>query len=178
MKWQKYVEVTEANPWIQWHIGPPMLQSLSLNVPTEKACRQFREYIRTKVDYVAFRPFETLNFEWTNCEEFHQVHNPKYQNVKFWEDTDRHILIRFHIEGPDLPFARIRYVDSHVGREMVNIAKWHSEYWAKQGCRLVMGAVVVVETDSNSMTLFSRQRIQIYPFPSDWDQAGMMGFNL
>ncbi len=176
MKWQKFEQILTENPWIQYHIGSPWLRSLPANVPADEARKQLREYVRVHVDYIAFRPFADLNFNWTNREEYTEVPHPTYRNMKFWRGTRRDLSIRFHIEGPDQPFERLRYVDSHVGKEMVSIAEWHSKYWAKQGCALRIGAVVAIESQSNDVTKFSRQRLEIYPFPADWDLAGMMGF--
>lgn len=169
MKWNRFERVLEASPWLQWHIGSPYLQSLPLNVPADEARRQLREYIRTRVNYVAFRPFALLDLASTNVEDFKEMPNSEYRNVRFWMGWSVRHVLRFHIEGPDKPFERIRYIETSIADSIRHLVEWHGECWAKQNCELKLDAIVKVTSYSNDIAKFGRQEFEVYKFPVDFN---------
>jgi len=169
MKWNKFVGIFTDYPWLQMHLGSPGLVSLPLNVPAEEARRQLKEFVRTQLDYIAFRPFDQLDLSARNGDNYERVPHPKYRNVAFYRGESTDYTIRLHIEGPDRPFERARYVDATIQDAVGGLVRWHGEYWALRNCPLRLGAVVKCVSRGNDVTQFRRQHLEVYLFPSDFD---------
>ncbi len=169
MKWNKFVGIFTTYPWLQMHLGSPWLVSLPLNVPAEEARRQLKEYVRTQLDYIAFRPFDQLDLTASNGGDHERITHPKYPNNVFIRGEGIDYMIRLHIDGPDRPFERARHIDTTIADAITDLVEWHGEYWGPRKCPLRLGAIVKRVSRGNDVTQFRRQHLEVYLFPSDFD---------
>lgn len=168
MKWNKFVKVLEANPWFQWHVGPPALVSLPLNVPADAAQRKLKDYIRTQVNYVAFRTWDNLDLNSRNTENLIKRPHPKYRNLTVAHGTSVEYVLRFHIEGNEEAFHRIRHIETSIADSIQHLVTWHAECWALQNKNLRLDAVVKITSHWNEESKFNRQEFEVYEFPQDF----------
>ncbi|MBP9822504.1 MAG: hypothetical protein KBC81_03645 [Candidatus Pacebacteria bacterium] len=99
--------------------------------------------------------------------------NPKYRNIKFTEGTSTQYVIRFHIEGVEYPFHRVRYVYDHgsIAAAIKHLVKWHGEtsWGGPRGRALKIDAVVKVSSYYHEVSQVGMQHIEAYEFPKDFD---------
>lgn len=175
MKWQNFVNVTSVNPWVRNHVGSLELQSLLLGLSSE-AKQQFREYVQKNLEYIAFRPFNSFNGNMGSYEEFRHVVDEANRSEKYWVGENRNVSIRYHIEGFEQPFARLRHINKSFYNEIVQILDLpNSEHWAKQGGKIIIDAVVMVNTMHNVWRGNKRrplnQCVDVYLCPPNYDMT-------
>ncbi|MCX6744537.1 MAG: hypothetical protein NTX82_03365 [Candidatus Parcubacteria bacterium] len=118
-----------------------------------------KDWVRTRLQFVAFRPFEALDTTLTN----HQ--SGEGADYK-WEKYQ--VLI--HIEGE--PFAhRARSVawkpeaeedETSVHKVIEHLVRWHQQYWGKESKKLVFDAVIKTKGQDHSHS------IEIFRFPENF----------
>lgn len=159
MKWNKFSGVLAGNPWLRDFIGSANVVSAPHNHPEHKALAMLKDWVRTRLQFVAFRPFEALDTTLTN----HQ--SGEGADYK-WEKYQ--VLI--HIEGE--PFAhRARSVawkpeaeedETSVHKVIEHLVRWHQQYWGKESKKLVFDAVIKTKGQDHSHS------IEIFRFPENF----------
>ncbi|MFC1598462.1 hypothetical protein ACFL2U_00400 [Patescibacteria group bacterium] len=156
MKWNKFEAILDENPWLRGFVGSSKVISALNNYPADKAKAMLKEWVRTRINFVAFRPFESLNILETNMRN---GNGPDYTWV--------HYKILLHIEGEAFAY-RARSVawdveededETSIRKVIEHLITWHQLYWAKQGKGLIFDAVIKETGNETSRSL------EIFRFP-------------
>ncbi|HEX6462472.1 MAG TPA: hypothetical protein VFZ58_04365 [Candidatus Saccharimonadales bacterium] len=158
MRWQNFANFSALNlqlGWcLDWHIGPPMLRCGGSHPEFTR-----RSWVEQQVDYVAVRPFGSLDMQATDT-----------------KDDGANIIysIWHHIEGEERPYSRVRYLDSDgpdtTIRQLIDgLVKWYSEYWALQPGqpRLIVDVVVRHTTKRHPEEKYYRESVELFLFPAE-----------
>ena len=129
MQWNKFKE------FLGTHLELAPCFSEQLVPITRKG--EIRSMVEQELEYVAVRPWESLELAKTGSYEVHEGRN---------ESSVRY-TVYFHIEGHETSCVRARASYSpdqmSVSQIIAHLKEWHLEYWAKQPHRpLVFDAVV------------------------------------
>ena len=156
MKWNKFQEKLQKYPFLE--------QDLIWRSPS----RFTKEFVRTKVGYIAFRLFETLDMSAVGSSigtplESKYIHAKEecYHNVDY--------QISFHIEGED-DGARLRYVTDDEGKigiqaHIDDIQQWFDSCFGFKDKQLVWERVIKRTTRGSSRAGLTEMNLEIYMFP-------------
>lgn len=188
----KLLKMVKLHPWLLELIGTPNIRCNRKNYPMNECLKKLVEWAEKRLNYVAFRPFESLDLDAgaVTCQSYGSApHNWGMPRGK-WAGLDNEYRFRrvdyvlyFHIKGEEKPRHRymgiiLSYPEHHDGyagpatiraaiRDLLN---WSKEYWAKQEDReLVFNMVIKTLDEGWSMQGVDRQTIEIYNFPEDFD---------
>jgi hypothetical protein len=192
MNISKLLKVVEENSWLLGYIGPPHLRSNIRQYPLERCLLKMIDWAEDRLDFVAFRPFESLDLAAgpIECKSYgsapHNWGKPKGQ----WSGANKEhrfqrvcYTVCLHIEGEEKPRARSREImfsypehdDGQAGPPTIRdtikeLVEWSKEYWTKQVDRkLVFDMVVKIVEEGWSVGGVDRQIIEIYRFPENFD---------
>ena len=157
MKWKKFEELAILHPYVyrdlQFHAGS----------------RVMKELVRTKVGFIAFRPFDKLDLtakSESRSEPFRR-NNPHcikshYESVEY--------IVSFHVEG-EREDSRLRFVGPLDGGRIQDCIDHLVEWF--EGCESFRGKKLIWErvtkrSVSGSWHLVSNINLEIYPFPPDY----------
>lgn len=186
MRWSKYRRLIRRNPnealWIRLHIGYPALAAAPLNYCPRAAEAMLKRHIQTKVDFIAFRDFNTLDLSSGNL-------NKKFTTatISAGKSTVQalHVTyhVRFHIVDADQPGDRMAYIDNadydgedgkctSINEVIKSRIAWHREYWAPQGKALRFDAVVRRTTAwvqiNTHQWKCTNESLEIFRFPESY----------
>lgn len=149
MKWNKFQALVANNlnlaEVINWHISP----NFELN------SQQLRQWIEQKVDYIAVRPWESLDLEGTG----------RYEGTQL----TRMYSVWFRVEGQELQYSdTVDEIDSPVSEVLDGVKEWHGRYWAwKPGNhRLIIEAITYTKRHLKGEV--ERESIDIYIPPQGY----------
>jgi len=156
MKWAKFVALRAQYPFIAGDLC------------FRGTLRSDKEFIRTKVGFIAFRPFEKLDLSAKHSSSGTPLKS-KYRHVRMecWEAVDYDI--RFHVEGED-EGTRLRYVTTDVGDGSIQahidaVIEWFNNCEAFRGKQLIWERVVKRTTSGSGYIGLSKMSLEIYEFP-------------
>lgn len=158
MKWKKFCDLVEKH-----NLSPH-------DLVWRGTLRSDREFVRTKVNYIAFRPFEKLDLSAKNSStstplqgSYDIVRKVCYQEVVY--------EIRFHIEGGG-EGTRLRYVgndgDGSVQACIEHIVEWFEGCQTFRGKRIVWERVVKKTVCGSWHVGLSKMSLEIYEFPVNY----------
>jgi hypothetical protein len=158
VKWSNFVALIKRNPdldsFIRHHIGPPVMHSWDQSEENE---HKRREYIESKVAYIAFRVFEELSLS-SRDSVSRTINHPNQADYKvhgILVETHVFYKIYYHVGGHEKPFARMAWVGvgnasifgERAIRECIrSIVRWHEEYWTKQEDRPLIFDMIIKTT--------------------------------
>lgn len=144
MKWKKFCELQAKYEFL----GHDLNQREDL--------RNMKEFVRTKVNYIAFRPFESLDLSTGSSSGTSGASAVEYQLV-------------FHVEG-EYDNARLRDVTAHIGDGSIqahidDVMVWFEANEDFRGKQLVWERVVRRTVRGSSNTGLTSMSLEIYLFP-------------
>jgi hypothetical protein len=158
MKWDKYSRVLAENPWLRAFVGNANVISAPHNYPEHKALAILKEWVRIRLNYVAFRPFESLD---TASQNLSRGEGHSYEWVSY--------QVLFHLEG--CSFAHLarsvawkpdaREDETSVSKVLDHVVRWHQQYWAAER-KLIFDAVIKTNGHDGC------QSLEIYRFPENF----------
>ncbi len=152
MKWNKFAEFAANNlmlgKFLDEQIGPG---ALNTNVfPT------FKDWVEKQVDYVAVRPWTSLDMSSTD-------------NVR----TGIQHIVYYHIENEENAGGRARYLnDRQTAEESLQAAvEWHGLYWALQEDRPLVFDAVVRKHTGVAENGYRREALEFFIAPPGFQPA-------
>lgn len=156
MKWKKFLELQTQHPYLEkdlYGMGGPQKR---------------KEFVRTKVGFIAFRPFEKLDMSARYTSSGTPLKS-NYVHVKMecYEATDYRIVC--HVEGEE-DGTRLRYVTTDIGDGSVqahidDLTKWFEGCEVFRGKQLVWERVIKKTVSGSSHVGLSIMNLEIYLFP-------------
>ncbi len=127
-----------------------------------------KEFVQTKVSFIAFRPFEKLDLS----EKYSSSSVPlesRYVHVEMERYKAVEYQLIFHVEG-QCDGTRLRYVSDDVGDGSIqahidDITKWFEGCEVFHGKHLIWERVVKRTVSGSSHTGLTEMSLEIYPFP-------------
>ena len=167
MKWAKFLELKEKYPFIEECILSTSFASERDRQHNRKDCKEF---VRTKIGFIAIRPFESLNLaekgSWRSSPIAGEEHL-KYAKMECFEST--YFQISFHVEGePDGSRGRFVYASSELSSiqdHIDEITKWFEGCEAFLGKQLIWEWIARREKSGSSHVTLSQMNVEIYLFP-------------
>ncbi len=156
MKWNKFQDELKKHPF------------LAHDLTWRGVGRFTKEFVRTKVGYIAFRPFETLNMSAVGSSigiplksKYIHAKEECYHNVDY--------QISFHIEGEN-DGSRLRYVTDDEGKigiqaHIDDIQQWFDNCFGFIDKQLVWERVIKRTTRGSSRAGLTEMNLEIYLFP-------------
>ncbi len=156
MKWSKFQELTAKHPF------------LTHDLTWRGASKTNKEFIRTKVGFIAPRPFEKLDLA-SKATSSGTPLSSKYVHAQMESYKAVSYQISFHIE--DEPEAsRLRYITSDVGDGSIqahidDITTWFESCDAFRGKQIIWERVVRRTVSGSSFVGLSSMNLEFYLFP-------------
>jgi len=134
--------------------------------------RNLKEFVRTKVGFIAYRPFETINlltaresvvsWQMKSDYEFVQMHSWKAVNYDLW----------FHVEGEG-ESTRVRFMSPDIGNgsiqaHMEEISKWFAGSQYFRGKQLIWERIVKKTKSGSSHAGTTEINFEIFLFPKGY----------
>jgi hypothetical protein len=162
MKWNKFIVLQNRHPFITHDLtfrGKVMTPG------------EIKEFVRTKVGFIAFRPFNKLTLN----EKRHSAGTPlksNYVHVRMECYTETAYQISFHIEG-EADSTRLRYVTSEIGNGSIrahldDLVRWFVGCEAFLGKKIVWERIVSHSISGNSYAGLIQMDLEIFEFPPDY----------
>lgn len=177
MNWQKYCDLLgespELGPCFSWHIGPG-----SLKTGSHPDFDTMREWVERQVEFVAIRPFESLDLGSDNITE---PRGPRgYSTVTY--------TLWFHIAGKtpwldcpesgEMPCYRSSPLNDRdnsernygytIEEKIEHLLGWWSLHWALKGYPLVLDAIVRHSKWQRREDKYVREALEIFRVPADF----------
>lgn len=162
MKWKKFLELQARNP--------SLLHDLQWRVVL--AGREIREFVRTKVGFIAYRPFEKLDLNTKPPMDITRL-DRTYACVPAESYVGVEYDLIFHYEG-EAPGSCGRIVtsnsmdvgDGSIQAHIDSITRWfESNIKAFQGKRIVWERVIKRTVSGGIYTGLASMNLEIYLFP-------------
>lgn len=168
MKWKKFLVVSQQHPAIAhdlcWRGNP---------VPSGG---QLKEFVRTKVGFIAFRPFESLDFQ-SRGSSTEEPLPGKYRYASIASYSAIEWLLVFHIEleksGTRLRYVNSGYSPGRIQDHMDEIRQWHHRCEAFKGRQIIWERAVKRTVKGSSNTGLTEMNLEIYQFPPRWGFISM-----
>jgi hypothetical protein len=156
MKWKKFLELQAKYPFL------PNDLCWRGTLPDAK------DFVRKKVGFIAFRPFEKLDLSETYSSNSTPL-DTKYAHVKMAYYTTVEYQISFHIEGEN-EGTRTRHVDPGIGDGSIqahidDIMRWFDGCEVFQDKRLMWERVIKRTVSGSSYAGLTSMNLEIYQFP-------------
>lgn len=156
MKWEKFLELQAQYPHIE--------QDLSWR----GVLKNLKEFVRTKVGFIAHRPFEKLDLQskyWSTGEPLRSNH----VNVRMERYTVTSYQISAHVEV-EAESSRLRFVSDDVGDGSIqahidSLLEWFQGCEVFAGKQLVFERVVKRTVNGSSLAGMTNVNLEIYLFP-------------
>lgn len=160
MKWKKFVELRARYPFVESDV----LQSSGY-------VSDIREFVRQKVGFIAFRPFEKLDLttkpSWSDMplkSEYAFVKMASYQAVEY--------SLIFHVEG-EKPGSRLRDIHNDVGDGSIqahidHIMEWFNGCEVFNGKQLIWERVIRRTRSGSSHVGLTEVNLEIFLFPPNY----------
>lgn len=158
MKWKNFRDLSARYPYlahdIKWRIT--------------LAASDVKQFVRTKVDYIAFRPFSTLDLSSKDTR-----HSTPLTHDDNGVSMESYVVIEyqlfFHAEGED-DIPRSRYLSSDIGDGSIqahidDVSKWFERCGEYRDLQLIWDRVVKRVVRGSSYTGLTSMSLEIYPFP-------------
>lgn len=156
MKWKKFREIQAQYPF------------LSHDLNWRGVLRDTKEFVRTKVGFIAFRPFEKLDLFAKQSSSGTPLKS-NYVHVKMECYKAVEYQLSFHVEGEDNS-ARLRYVTTDIGDGSIqahidDVTRWFEGCEVFRGKQLVWERVVKRTVRGSSHAGLTDMSLEIYLFP-------------
>lgn len=156
MKWKKFLALQAQHPF------------LGHDLNWRGVLKDPREFVRTKVGFIAFRPFDKLNLaakaaSSSTLLKSNNVHRTMecYQAIEY--------QLRFHVEG-EADRTRLRYVTTDVGNGSIqahidDVTRWFEGCEVFRGRQLIWERIVKRTLSGSSHFGLTDMSLEIYLFP-------------
>jgi hypothetical protein len=156
MKWNKFCALQAKHP------------SLARDLRLHGDERIDKEFVRKKIDFIAFRPFEGLELSAKPSSSGIPLKS-NYPNVTVESYESVNYSIVFHVEGEN-DGTRLRFVADDIGDGSIQahideIATWFNSCDAFCGKQLIWERVVKKSIRGSSLVGMTSIRLEIYTFP-------------
>ncbi|HEU0080501.1 MAG TPA: hypothetical protein VFQ72_00535 [Candidatus Paceibacterota bacterium] len=156
MKWKKFCELQAQYPF------------LAHDLNWRGVLRDTKEFVRTKVGFIAFRPFEKLDLSASSSSRGTPLKSD-YVHVKMECYTAVEYQLSFHVEGEG-DGTRMRYVTTDIGDGSIqahidDVTRWFEGCEVFRGKQLVWERVVKRTVSGSSYAGLTDMSLEIYPFP-------------
>jgi hypothetical protein len=156
MKWHKFLELNAKYPF------------LASDLCWRGTLRNDKEFVRTKVGFIAFRPFEKLDLSTTESSSSTPLKS-NYVHVRMECYRATYYQIRFHVEG-EAEGTRLRFVTTDIGDGSIqthidDVTNWFASCEVFRGKHLVWERVVKRTVSGSSHVGLSKMDLEIYEFP-------------
>jgi hypothetical protein len=162
MKWNKFMALQSQYPF------------LANDLSWRGVLRDTKEFVRKKIGYIAFRPFETLDLT-SKATSSITVLKSAFRYTQMESYTSVEYQISFHVEGEGKHEGgsgvdRLRYVTSEVGDGSIqahidDVTAWFTSCEAFNGKQLIWERVVKRTVSGSSHVGLSNMNLEIYVFP-------------
>ncbi len=163
MRWKKFRKLQAQYPFLEHDLGWGCV------LP------KIKKFVRTKVDYIAFRPFDELelNAKPVSTGTPLQSDYVHVKMVEYYKTVDYHLI--FHIEGEEQG-ARLRYVTDQIGDGSIqahidDVTKWFEGCELFRGKKLIWERVIKQATSGSTLMGMSNMSLEIYEFPPTLNPA-------
>lgn len=160
VKWNKFLEMQRQYP------------SLAHNINWRGIVQDPHDFVRTKLEYVAFRTFEKLDLATTKSSSSSTPLPSPYQHVRFESFVLVEFKLVFHTEyEPNGSRERLVYDDvgnGSIQAHIDEIAAWHASCQAFRGQQLVWECIVKRTVSGSTHVGISNMRLEIYRFPKHY----------
>ena len=161
MKWKKFLDLRAEHPFLEHYL-------------TSFRCapRDIKEFVRTKVSFIAFRPFERLALAVKATSSSTPLKsNFVHAKMECYEAVEYHL--GFHVEG-EAEGSRLRYItttdvgDGSIQAHIDDITKWFESYDGFRGKQLVWDWIVRRTMSGSSYIGLTEMSLEIYLFPRSY----------
>ncbi len=159
MKWSKYLALYAQYPF------------LNIDLCWRGMLPSVKEFVRKKVGYIAFRPFEKLDLSAKYSPSSTEIKS-MFVHVRTEYYTAIEYQISFHIEGESAS-TRSRYVDPGIGDGSIqahidDLIKWFEGCEVFQGKQIIWERVIKRTVSGSSYAGLTKMDIEIYLFPRNY----------
>jgi hypothetical protein len=156
MKWKKFRDLQAQYPFLAKDLNWRGVQ------------RDSKEFVRTKIGFITFRPFESLNLAARHSSSSTPLRS-NYSNVEMECYTATEYQLCFHVEG-EQEVTRGRFVTTDVGDGSIqahidDVTKWFEGCEVFRGKQLIWERVVKRTVNGSSHVGLSQMNLEIYLFP-------------
>ena len=156
MKWNKFQELQAQYPFL--------VHDLSWR----GVMHGTKQFIRTKVGFIAFRPFEKLDLSAKYSSSFTPLKS-KHVHIEMGCYKAVEYQLSFHVEGED-DGTRLRYVTTDIGDGSIqdhidDVTKWFEGCEVFRGKQLIWERVVKRTVSGSSHAGLTEMNLEIYLFP-------------
>ncbi|MBP7927794.1 hypothetical protein KAZ57_01465 [Patescibacteria group bacterium] len=167
MKWTNFNELVARHPY--WE---RLIHELA-PLPFAGSTLLIREFIRTLVEGIAYRPFESLNLDKGFSIAVRKPGSGFYEHQRIWDATS--YAVHFCVGKNRLDRARSVSADEPTVQAVINeIYRWHTDAvneFPETLDPLVWGFVIKTSSYGGMRGLVS-VRYDIYPFPDNYMPQG------
>ena len=156
MKWKKFLELQAQHPF------------LGNDLNWRGVLRNHKEFVRTKVGFIAFRPFDKLDLA-AKAASSGTLLKSNYVHVKIECYQAVEYQLSFHVEG-EADGTRLRYVTTDVGDGSIqahidDVIRWFEGCEVFRGKQLIWERVVKRTVSGSSHVGLTNMSLEIYLFP-------------
>ncbi len=156
MKWKKFLELQAQHPF------------LGHDLNWRGVLRGYKEFVRTKVSFIAFRPFDKLDLTAKTASSGTPL---KSYNVHVKMECYKAVeyQLNFHVEGED-NVTRLRYVTTDIGDGSIqahidDVIRWFEGCEDFRDKQLIWERVVKRTVSGSSHVGLTDMSLEIYLFP-------------
>lgn len=175
MQWSKYRALQELHPWLIEAIDP--FQRLSkYGSPNERSNGVIREFVRSKLEFVAFRPFERIDLRKV-IETWDESNDPFVCDPHFGGNLNHSLDVEWMLtvcvasDGRQVTHVLSLKDGESISDQLASIDTMYRRTWPK-GVTVSWVALVrsVAESyRSGDDSRLAALRIEIFSFPSGFD---------
>jgi len=156
MKWKKFLELQAQYPFLAYDLN------------WRGALRNPKEFVRTKVGFIAFRPFKRLDLSAKYSSSGTPLKS-EYVHVKMECYKSVEYQLRFHVEGED-DSIRLRYVTTDIGDGSIqahidDVTRWFEGCEVFRCKQLIWERVIKRTVSGSSHAGLTNMSLEIYLFP-------------
>lgn len=156
MKWKKFRELQAQYPF------------LAHDLNWRGVLRDTKEFVRTKVGFIAFRPFEKLDLSAKHSSSSTPLKSD-YVHVKMECYRAVEYQLSFHVEGEG-DGTRLRYVTTDIGDGSIqahidDVTRWFEGCEVFRGKQLIWERIVKRTVSGSSHAGLTDMSLEIYLFP-------------
>jgi hypothetical protein len=159
MKWEKFKELEKKHPYVAHDL-----------VWRSEIKGNLKEFVRTKVGFIAHRPFEKLDLSSTGVSSVEEL-NSNFLHARMERYVETAYQISAHVEG-EAESSRLRYVsagkhvpDGTIQGHIESLLNWFQDCKNYNGKQLVFERVVKRTLSGSSHCGLTNMNLEIYPFP-------------
>ncbi len=159
MKWNKFQEISKQHPY------------LADTLVWRGTCQDTKEFVRKKVGFIAFRPFEKLDLSATQVYESSPLKSKYiYAKMECYKGVEYQIV--FHIEG-EAEGSRLHHVTfneigDNIQAHINEVIRWFKGCDVFSGKQIIWERVVKRTVKGSSYAGLTEMNLEIYQFPQGY----------